>query len=136
MTPEIPSEEVKPDASDETPVETERQPESTGNAETPEQSSEEVTTPENTPEKTPEEVDLSLSKKELKKLMKSKTFSIEKFSKRMYESRNFYPIRNVKIFKKGKFFRVTNGDGIIPDHADVKIYTASAVFEIRKYRCR
>ena len=104
VTPEIPSEEVKPDASDETTVETERQPDSTGNAETPEQSSEEVTTPENTPEETPEEVDLSLSKKELKKLMKSKTFSIEKFSKRMYESRNFYPIyATFKSSKKESF---------------------------------
>ena len=104
VTPEIPSEEVKPDASDETTVETERQPDSTGNAETPEQSSEEVTTPEDTPEETPEEVDLSLSKKELKKLMKSKTFSIEKFSKRMYESRNFYPIyATFKSSKKESF---------------------------------
>lgn len=48
--------------------------------------------------------DLTLTKKELKSLMDSENFDVKKFTKREYESRNFYPVyAGIKSSKKESF---------------------------------
>ena len=62
------------------------------------------TTADNTDSSEETAEDLTLTKKELKSLMDSENFDVKKFTKREYESRNFYPVyAGIKSSKKESF---------------------------------